>query len=301
MEADERKNQEPLEELVVRVRADGCSAAGMSELYSRVTLFIRMLVRKYQGVADLDDLKQEAFLSLYSAVRGFEPGAGKFLTHAEYWIHARIRRYIQQSGAVVRVSAGRDMIVRRYQRFCNEFEAAHGREPEPVEVSAALYIDLKQAEELRSLARVRQTVSLDAPSAGLDRIGGETVGDMLPASENLEENVIEQMQREECSREVWACVDELDPEQAAIIRARYQYSATLEEAGRWCGLTASEARTKQSKAIRRLRKWDYRERLARFLPEYEEIYGDGLRGNGVERFQRTWTSSTERAALRLVE
>lgn len=301
MEADERKNQEPLEVLVIRVRADGCSAAGMSELYSRVALFIRMLVRKYQGVADLDDLQQEAFLSLYSAVRGFEPEAGKFLTYAEYWIHARIRRYIQQSGAVVRLSAGRDMLVRRYQRFCNEFEAAHGREPEPVEVSATLYIDLERAEELRSLARVRQTVSLDAPIAGLDGIDGETVGDMLPASGNLEENVIEQMQREECSREVWACVDELEPEQAAIIRARYQYSATLEQAGQLCGLTALEARSKQSKALWRLRKWDYRERLARFLPENEEIYGDGLRGNGLERFQRTWTSSTERAALRLAE
>lgn len=96
-------------------------------------------------------------------------------------------------------------------------------------------------------------------------------------------------------------MDELEPEQAAIIRARYQYSATLEQAGQLCGLTALEARSKQSKALRRLRKWDYRERLARFLPENEEIYGDGLRGNGLERFQRTWTSSTERAALRLAE
>ena len=69
MEADERKNQEPLEVLVIRVRADGCSAAGMSELYSRVALFIRMLVRIFQVVADLDDLQHEAFLSLYSAVR----------------------------------------------------------------------------------------------------------------------------------------------------------------------------------------------------------------------------------------
>ena len=167
---------------------------------------------------------------------------------------------------------------------------------------AALWVlPLNKVEGLRENACMMNLRSLEAPVTGRDGSEDATAGELVASAESLEEDVIERIQREECSREVWACVDELEPKQAAIIRARYQYSATLEEAGRLCGLTASEARTKQSKAIRRLRSWDYRERLARFLPEYEELYGDGLRGNGVERFQRTWTSSTERAALHLVE
>lgn len=299
MEADGRANREPLEVLVMRLQVDGCSATGMSELYSRVAPFVRLIVGKYRAFTDADDLQQEAFLSLYPAVAGFETGASKFLTYAEYWIHSRIRRYIQRNDGSMRLSAGRDALVKKYRRFCAVFEAEHGREPEPREVSAALYIDLERVEELKQLARIGQTVSLDAPIAGLNGIDGDTVGDMLPASGSLEEDAIERIQREECKRELWACVDELEPEQAAIIRARYQYSATLEQAGRLNGLTATEARAQHDKGLRRLRRWDYSERLRRFLPECEEIYSAGLRGNGVERFQRTWTSSTERAALRL--
>ena len=55
----------------------------------------------------------------------------------------------------------------------------------------------------------------------------------------------------------------------------------------------------QSKALHSLRD-PRRTRVLRELV-YGETYCKALKGNGVEHFNRTWTSSTERAALDLAE
>ncbi|MBE5992616.1 MAG: hypothetical protein E7247_09515 [Paenibacillaceae bacterium] len=49
--------------------------------------------------------------------------------------------------------------------------------------------------------------------------------------------------------------------------------------------------------MRELRKPKNSKRLRQFLPEEDRIYSMGLVGNGVNRFNRTWTSSTERAVI----
>ena len=98
-------------------------------------------------------------------------------------------------------------------------------------------------------------------------------------------------------------MDELEPKQAAIIRARYQYSATLEEAGRLCGPDGIRGTDKsRAKAIRRLRSWDYQGSAWRGFcqstkkytaMDCEEMAWNAFRGHGQ--------SSTEGAALHLVE
>ena len=290
------------EQLVARIQSGEDVGNNMELLYGQVKNFIRSIAWQYRDSGEMEDLEQEGYLALYPAIDNFDPGAGcKFLTYAGSWIRQAMRRYLQNCGGCVRLPAHCLEQVKKMQKYQTEYSRQHGREPSDAEICRFMGLTLEQVEGLWENACMMNLRSLEAPVTGRDGSEDATAGDLVASAEDLEENVIERIQREECSREVWACVDELEPEQAAIIRARYQYSATLEQAGQLCGLTASEARTKQSKAIRRLRKWDYRERLARFLPEYEEIYGDGLRGNGVERFQRTWTSSTERAALHLVE
>lgn len=54
------------------------------------------------------------------------------------------------------------------------------------------------------------------------------------------------------------------------------------------------------KALRELRKPRYAKRLRPFLPEADRIYSMATVGNGSDRFNRTWTSSTERAALEVM-
>lgn len=59
-------------------------------------------------------------------------------------------------------------------------------------------------------------------------------------------------------------------------------------------------RQQQAKALRTLRNPKNADRL-RILWEDDRIYQMALKGNGVKRFRETWTSSTERTALSLLE
>ena len=63
------------------------------------------------------------------------------------------------------------------------------------------------------------------------------------------------------------------------------------------GITIEAIRQMERKALRALRGGRNRKKLLPFM----EVYGMALTGNGVGRFNRTWTSSTERAALKDME
>ncbi|WP_276952461.1 sigma factor-like helix-turn-helix DNA-binding protein, partial [Enterocloster lavalensis] len=93
----------------------------------------------------------------------------------------------------------------------------------------------------------------------------------------------------------------LPGQQPAVIRQRYQGGMSLREIGEAQGTTPEAVRQIHAKALRELRASRFSKRLRPFLPEAERIYSMGLRGNGVGKFNRTWTSSTEKAALWLEE
>ena len=71
---------------------------------------------------------------------------------------------------------------------------------------------------------------------------------------------------------------------------------TLQKTGEELGISGSQARSTEHKALRTLRA-EHREELLQFLPEY--IEAKAYSGSGVAVFKCTWTSSTERAALLL--
>ncbi len=74
---------------------------------------------------------------------------------------------------------------------------------------------------------------------------------------------------------------------------------SLSDIGRQSGKTPEAVRQAHAKTLRELRKPRNSSRLRPFLPESEQIYSMGLSGVGFGNFNRTWTSATERAAVRL--
>ena len=72
---------------------------------------------------------------------------------------------------------------------------------------------------------------------------------------------------------------------------------TLKEIGEVYGVTIEAIRQSERKGMQALRRSREVRQLRAFLPETAEA--QAYRGSGVERFNRTWTSSTERVALQL--
>ena len=95
-------------------------------------------------------------------------------------------------------------------------------------------------------------------------------------------------------------VDALPGNEPEIIRKRYQEGLTFKEIGEELGLSMEAVRQWERKGLGELRKPSRSRILEEFL-EDSRIYNSALHVNGVSSFNRTWTSSTERLALRRCE
>lgn len=290
------------EQLVVRIKAGEDVAGNMERLYTQVKKFIHAIAWGYRGIGEVEDLEQEGYLALYPAIDGYDPDYGvKFLTYAESWIRQRMIRYARNNGSSLRLPVHCLEDMQRYGRFVSAFAAAHGREPSDAETRFYLGFTTEEVREIQENIRKSRLKSLDSPVTGLD--GGEdaTVGDLVASDEDPEGDALDMLQQEELRRELWDCVDSLPGRQPDVLRMRYQENMTLSKIGRECGMTSERIRQIYATALKELRKPRNSKRLRPFLPEAGQIYSAALVGNGVSRFNHTWTSSTERVALELVE
>lgn len=288
------------EQLAARIRAGENVGNNMAILYDQVKDFIHAMAYKYHGQGELEDLEQEGFLALYDAIDHYEADQGvKFLTYASHWIRQRMQKYIQNTGSPLRLSAGRQEAIRKYRKFCTEFQAEQGCKPTEAELCRSLWLTLEQLREIQYDACMTAVKSLDAPIKGAEGEEDTTLGELAASATDPCEEVLDRLEQEALCSVLWQCVDSLPGKQPDVIRSRYKDNMTMKQCGQFCGISEAEARKQQIKALRSLRSGENAKKLRPFLPADAWIYSGALIGNGVERFNHTWTSSTERIALEL--
>lgn len=288
------------EQLAVRIRAGENVGKNMAVLYDQVKDFIHAMAYKYHGQGELEDLEQEGFLALYDAIDHYEADQGvKFLTYASHWIRQRMQKYIQNTGSPLRLSAGRQEAIRKYRKFCTEFQAEQGCKPTEAELCRSLWLTLEQLREIQYDACMTAVKSLDAPIKGAEGEEDTTLGELAASAADPCQEVLDRLEQEELCSVLWQCVNSLPGKQPDVIRSRYKDNMTMKQCGQFCGISEAEVRKQQLKALRSLRSGENAKKLRPFLTEDAWIYSGALIGNGVERFNHTWTSSTERVAMEL--
>ena len=288
------------EQLAVRIRAGENVGDNMAILYDQVKDFIHAMAYKYHGQGELEDLEQEGFLALYDAIDHYEADQGvKFLTYASHWIRQRMQKYIQNTGSPLRLSAGRQKAIRKYRKFCTEFQTEQGRKPTEAELCRSLWLTLEQLREIQHDACMTAVKSLDAPIKGAEGEEDTTLGELAASATDPCEELLDRLEQEELCSILWQCVDGLPGKQPDVIRSRYKDNMTMKQCGQFCGISEAEVRKQQLKALRSLRSGENAKKLRPFLPGDAWIYSGALIGNGVDHFNQTWTSSTERVALEL--
>ena len=288
------------EQLAARIRAGENVGNNMAILYDQVKDFIHAMAYKYHGQGELEDLEQEGFLALYDAIDHYEADQGvKFLTYASHWIRQRMQKYIQNTGSPLRLSAGRQEAIRKYRKFCTEFQAEQGCKPTEAELCHSLWLTLEQLREIQYDACMTAVKSLDAPIKGAEGEEDTTLGELAASAADPCEELLDRLEQEELCSILWQCVDSLPGKQPDVIRSRYKDNLTMKQCGQFCGISEAEVRKQQLKALRSLRTGKNAKLLYPFVLEDERIYSGALIGNGVERFNHTWTSSTERVAMEL--
>lgn len=285
------------EQLVIQLKAGIHTAEYMKQLWEQNRGMIGKIACKYKGYEDLEDLKQQGFLGLYDAVEGYNPDQGtSFITYATFWIQQSIQRYIDDCCGVVRIPVHAKEKISQYKKVANQFQKWYGREATDKEMSLLLQISLKQLEQLKKDIQMGQIQSLD--SFVLQEDDGITIADLVSAADDVEETVLDRIQKEELKEVLWEIVDDLGEDQASVIRARYQERRTLKGIAEKKNCAIEWVRQMEKKAMKRLR---IPSRANKLKPFYDGvIFDQALKGNGVARFNTTWTSSTERVALEML-
>jgi len=285
------------EQLVIQLKAGIHTAEYMRQLWEQNRGMIGKIACKYKGYEDLEDLKQQGFLGLYDAVEGYNPDQGtSFITYATFWIQQSIQRYIDDCCGVVRIPVHAKEKISQYKKVANQFQKWYGREATDKEMSLLLQISLKQLEQLKKDIQMGQIQSID--SFVLREDDGITIADLVSAADDVEETVLDRIQKEELKEVLWEIVDDLGEDQASVIRARYQERRTLKGIAEKKNCAIEWVRQMEKKAMKRLR---IPSRANKLKPFYDGvIFDQALKGNGVARFNTTWTSSTERVALEML-
>lgn len=284
------------EELVLDYQSGNEEA--LEALYSQNIKMINKIIRRYCGVEELDDLRQEAYFGIVKAAQLWNQDKDcNFITYAVYWIRAVIFRYMEECGGVIRIPSHKRALIGKYHRARNYYRMLFGRNPSDRELCSALEISKGQLQELKKdllTVQIRSTSEI---------IGGEdddlTLEDTLAAEGDPIEDVIEKIHSEQLSNTLWSCVDELKPEQTIVIRGHYKEGRTLKECGDSLGVSQERARQIKENAMRELRKARFTKRLKPYLTD-QAAYTMGLKYTGFSSFER-FGSSQEYAMMRLEE
>lgn len=290
---------EPLknEELVKLIQNGTNVTENMQQLWQQNQGFIFKIAIQYQNMSELDDLIQESYFGLCKAVDHYNPDMdASFIHYASFWIRQQLIRYIKKN-KTVRIPEHTHGKIREYKKAVQQWQQRYRREPTEAEISDYIGIDGKTLEEIKRSALMGKIGSLDVP------VGEESDGtlyDLIPSGMDDKEDVLNKVANEELAEVLWGMVEELPGQQSEVLKMRFKDNMKLREIGAVYGFSIDWARQIENKGLRTLRN-PKRSRILREFLDDERIYNSALHGNGVSSFSNTWTSSTERIALKRIE
>ena len=281
------------EQLVALIQSGVDIAENMLRLWQQNKGLIGKIALKYSAFEDIEDLKQQGYIGLCNAAESYRMDEGtKFSTYAVCWIRQSMERYIETYGSCVRLPSNQQQKIRKLRQIEGQYLKMMGREPTEREMCRLLDMNMKQLQQLRGDAIKKDVKSLDTP---LGEDAEISLGECIMDQRDNYAAVLDDIQQEELRTVLWPLVDSLGERSAKVLRSRYKEGRTLKETGELLGCCMQRAQSIERAALRTLRRPRYAKQLRPFLPE--TVKAQAYRHNGVKEFNRTWTSSTERAAL----
>ena len=270
----------------------------MRDLWLQNQGFIRLIAIKYQDFAEIDDLVQQSYFGLCKAVEYYDESMGiKFLTYAKAPIKQSILKYIGDNMGAVRIPSWLRAQIRTYKKIVGDALKEQGRKPTDKEICRLMEItDLQLSDIKKSCFLFENIRSLN------EEIGKENDTELIehiPNSHNIEQETIDNIYNQELKDTLQSIIKELPREQQQIIKMHYGDNMTISDIEKNLDMQKDAAERIKTNAIRELRKPHRKARLESFRNEY--IKSCAIKAVGVGVFMRTWTSSTENAAIRLLE
>ena len=263
-------------------RIQGGETGLLYALWERNSGLVYNIVRRYwHSKEDIEDGTQEAYIYFHAAVYAYkESGGASFATFARRAIEWGI---IKQRRA--RSFAKVDEPTRkRFEAIKEKYKLKYGTESIPPHAIVSLLG--VTYETALALIRPPEVASLDADLRGLDSV---PLSEAVESPERPIDDLIEELSRQQDAAAIWGAVDALPAAQADVIRQEYRDGRTRGEIAAGSGCTVWQVNERHYKALQALKR---NRRL-------NEIYrGSSLYRGTAAAFRRTWTSTTEAAAIR---
>jgi RNA polymerase sigma factor (sigma-70 family) len=263
------------------------------ELWEQNTGLVQKTLRRYRGLADYEDMQQEAFIAFFNAVFAFNADVGvRFSTFLVTCLINHISNYIKSDRLVKLPRAVRQLKI-EYNKAFNELSQKYNREPTRAEI--ADFIGCTYEDTLQ-LAGTERTASLDAIQNADDE--GATLLDSLKSDLDVETDIVDQEYREYQKNELWELLDAcLTDRENDIIEQHYRENRTLQEIATAQGITEQRASRIEADSLQKLKRNPKIRRLAEELQTADSML---FRGN-VKTFKQTGTSIVERVAIKVDE
>lgn len=265
------------ETIVSEIQKGNDRSRNLELLYNQNRGLIYNVVRCYVGQCEIEDLMQEAYIAMCQTVERYNPKEGTFVAYFCPCLKRYIRRYLIENCSMIRIPEWRQEQIRKYNAICCQYAALYGRKPSEAEIGRCLGINAEQVGELLKAVEMGQITSLDTPTGE----EGGTFADILedPAGSDAMETII----NEQIYNELWQCVNDLEPEQAAVIHCIYRDGMNCKAAGERLSMDVKTVNKTRHKALLELRHRNV---------DYREKYGSQLYAKGSE-----WMSTPERIAV----
>ncbi|WP_052210494.1 RNA polymerase sigma factor RpoD/SigA [Thermoanaerobacter sp. YS13] len=206
------------------------------------------IAQRYKNCGlDFMDLIQEGNIGLIKAIEKFDYDKGyKFATYAQWWINKAIIKAIQDKSQNIRLPN----YIMDYIAKINKLESQFENNLTMEELLKELNVTIQMLNEIMS--QRKNVLSLDVY---IDDEGNTTLGDTIGSNENIEEDVTNNIERQEIRK----ALEILSPLERTVIKMRYgidyKEPYSLKEIGKRIGYSYSRVRDIEMQALTKLRQY----------------------------------------------